>query len=153
MEETGGEGPRQLAGQNPLLIGMDSARLSWRSARSLLHDDIAQSRRTAGGARGGQADATADIVDRNGAACKRRTVPRLCHPRKIIDIDENSNIPDLDETIAPKLNQQNRFAWIKREIALPSATLSTIRAWFRQRDEAGHPRRLAAHVLGYVDLD
>ena len=128
MEDTGGEGPRRLAGQNRLrLIGIGfalaflaiSAQLvaltvlpnfgEQQEARALIEERLPRP----------------DIVDRNGVllASDVRVPSLYADPRKIIDIDEavellTTNIPDLDaKQLRIKLNQQNRFAWLKREMS------------------------------------
>jgi cell division protein FtsI (penicillin-binding protein 3) len=92
-------------------------------------------------------------------------VPSLyADPRKIIDIDEavellTAQIPDLDaKTLREKLSQSNRFAWLKREISPAERdaifNLGIPGIGFVNETKRVYPMgRLAAHVLGYVDLD
>ena len=107
-----------------------------------------------------------DIVDRNGILLASDVqVPSLfADPRKIIDVDEavellTANIPDLDaKQLRAKLSQPNRFAWLKREMSPVERDaifdLGIPGIGFINETKRVYPMgRLAAHVLGYVDLD
>lgn len=108
-----------------------------------------------------------DIVDRNGVILASDVqVPSLfADPRKIIDIDEavellTAAIPDLDaRSLREKLGQPNRaFVWLKREMAPAERdaifNLGIPGIGFVNETKRVYPMgRLAAHVLGYVDLD
>ncbi|MBL8905150.1 MAG: penicillin-binding protein 2 [Rhizobiales bacterium] len=107
-----------------------------------------------------------DIVDRNGVllASDVRVPSLFADPQKIIDVDEavellTANIPDLDpKQLRAKLSQKNRFAWLKREISPAERdaifNLGIPGIGFVNETKRVYPMgRLAAHVLGYVDLD
>lgn len=107
-----------------------------------------------------------DIVDRNGVllASDVRVPSLFVAPQKIIDIDEavellTANIPDLDPAqLRAKLSQKNRFAWLKREMSPGERdavfNLGIPGIGFVNETKRVYPMgRLAAHVLGYVDLD
>jgi len=108
-----------------------------------------------------------DIVDRNGLllASDIKVYSLFANPRKIIDVDEavellTAVMPDLDNKKLFKQlsNRKRAFVWIKREIS------PTMRAevydqgipgvGFRRETLRIYPKgRLAAHILGYVDVD
>ncbi len=108
-----------------------------------------------------------DIVDRNGMllATDIKVHSIFANPRKIIDVDEaveliTAVLPHLDSSkLRKKLSNRKRaFRWIKREIS------PTLRAelhdlgipgvGFRKETLRVYPNgNLAAHVLGYVDVD
>jgi cell division protein FtsI (penicillin-binding protein 3) len=107
-----------------------------------------------------------DIVDRNGVllASDVRVPSLFADPQKIIDVDEavellTANIPDLDPAqLRAKLSQKNRFAWLKREMSPAERdaifNLGVPGIGFVNETKRVYPMgRLAAHVLGYVDLD
>ena len=93
-------------------------------------------------------------------------MPRsIADPRKIIDIDEavellTATVPDLDaKALRAKLTQPERaFAWLKREVSPAERDaiydLGIPGVGFVNETQRVYPMgRLAAHVLGYVDLD
>lgn len=108
-----------------------------------------------------------DIVDRNGIVLASDiTVASLyADPRKIIDVDDavellTATLPDLNaKTLRQRLSLPNRaFVWLKREVS--PAEREAIHALgipgigFRMETRRVYPMgKLAAHVLGYVDLD
>jgi cell division protein FtsI (penicillin-binding protein 3) len=108
-----------------------------------------------------------DIVDRNGVvlATDIRVASLFADPRKILDVEEavellTATVPDLDaKVLRQKLSQPNRaFVWLKREVS--PAEREAIHALgipgidFRTETRRVYPMgRLAAHILGYVDLD
>jgi len=169
MEQSGGEGPRRLAGQNRLrLIGMGFALAFLAISAQLVALTVLpnlgeqQEARTAVEARLPRPD----IVDRNGVllASDVRVPSLFADPKKIIDIDEavellTANIPELDaKQLRAKLSQQNRFAWLQREMSPAERdtifNLGIPGIGFVNETKRVYPMgRLAAHVLGYVDLD
>src|SRR4051794_5857360 len=108
-----------------------------------------------------------NIVDRNGVVLATDiTVASLyADPRKILDVEEavellSATVPGLDgKTLRQKLLQPNRaFVWLKREVS--PAEREAIHALgipgigFRTETRRVYPMgRLAAHTLGYVDVD
>jgi cell division protein FtsI (penicillin-binding protein 3) len=108
-----------------------------------------------------------DIVDRNGVvlATDVSVASLYADPRKILDVEEavellTATVPGLDaKTLRQKLSQPNRaFVWLKREVS--PAEREAIHALgipgvgFRTETRRVYPMgRLAAHILGYVDLD
>ncbi len=107
-----------------------------------------------------------DIVDRNGEVLARdiRVASLYAEPNKLIDIDEavellTANVPDLDaRELRRKLSLDRSFIWLKRQVS-PSEQqlihdLGIPGIGFRDETLRVYPRgRLAAHVLGYVDVD
>jgi cell division protein FtsI (penicillin-binding protein 3) len=107
-----------------------------------------------------------DIVDRNGEVLARdiRVASLYAEPNKLIDIDEavellTANVPDLDaRELRRKLSLDRSFIWLKRQVS-PSDQqlihdLGIPGIGFRDETLRVYPRgRLAAHVLGYVDVD
>ena len=107
-----------------------------------------------------------DIVDRNGEVLARdiRVASLYAEPNKLIDIDEavellTANVPDLDaRELRRKLSLDRSFIWLKRQVS-PSEQqlihdLGIPGIGFRDETLRIYPRgRLAAHVLGYVDVD
>ena len=108
-----------------------------------------------------------DIVDRNGVvlATDVSVASLYADPRKILDVEEavellTATVPGLDaKNLRQKLSQPNRaFVWLKREVS--PAEREAIHALgipgigFRTETRRVYPMgRLAAHILGYVDLD
>jgi cell division protein FtsI (penicillin-binding protein 3) len=112
------------------------------------------------------------IVDRNGEmmATDLRTVSIFAEPHKIIDKDEaaellNAVFPDmpgreLRERLSPRRsnNSKAKFAWIKREVT-PAQWAQVHRLGIPGIGAIPENKRLypnanvAAHVLGYADLD
>lgn len=108
-----------------------------------------------------------DIVDRNGVllATDIKVYSLFANPRKIIDVDE---AVELLTAVLPKLdvgkltrqlsNRKRAFVWIKREVS-PALKNEVYNQGipgigFRKETLRVYPNgRLAAHVLGYVDVD
>ena len=108
-----------------------------------------------------------DIVDRNGVvlATDIAVASLYADPRKIIDVDEaveilTATVPDLDaKALRAKLMQPSRaFVWLKRQVAPEERdaiyNLGIPGVGFVNESRRVYPMgRLAAHMLGYVDLD
>lgn len=108
-----------------------------------------------------------DIVDRNGVllATDVAVASLYADPRKIIDVDEavellTATIPDLDaKMLRARLTQPGRaFAWLKRQVtpeerdAVYNLGLPGI-GFVNERRRVYPMGRLAAHTVGYVDVD
>lgn len=106
------------------------------------------------------------IVDRNGVVLATDiAIPSLyADPGKILDIDETIELltgamPDLKASeLRQKLSQKRAFAWIKRQITPWQKemvhNLGIPGIGFRNERRRVYPMgRLAAHVIGYVDVD
>ncbi|MBC8036337.1 MAG: penicillin-binding protein 2 [Rhizobiales bacterium] len=108
-----------------------------------------------------------DIVDRNGVllATDVAVASLYADPRKIIDVDEavellTATVPDLDaKTLRAKLTQPGRaFAWLKRQVspeerdAVHNLGIPGV-GFVNERRRVYPMGRLAAHTVGYVDLD
>lgn len=108
-----------------------------------------------------------DIVDRNGVllATDVAVASLYADPRKIIDVDEavellTATVPDLDaKTLRTKLTQPGRaFAWLKRQVtpeerdAVYNLGIPGV-GFVNERRRVYPMGRLAAHTVGYVDLD
>jgi cell division protein FtsI (penicillin-binding protein 3) len=107
-----------------------------------------------------------DIVDRNGVllASDVRLASLFADPRKIIDVDEavellTAVVPELDaRELRRRLTRDRAFVWLKRHIspALRAEihNLGIPGLGFRSETRRVYPhRRLAAHVVGFVDVD
>jgi cell division protein FtsI (penicillin-binding protein 3) len=107
-----------------------------------------------------------DIIDRNGVLLASDiAIPSLyADPRQIIDADEavellTGAIPELSaRDIMQKLSQKRAFVWVKRQITPWQKEivhrLGIPGVGFRNETRRVYPMgRLAAHVLGYVDVD
>ena len=108
-----------------------------------------------------------EIVDRNGMllATDLKVQSMFADPRKIIDVDEaveliTAVLPRLDSgKLRKKLsNRKRRFVWIKREVSPTVKSelydLGIPGVGFRKETLRVYPNgKLAAHVLGYVDVD
>ena len=93
-----------------------------------------------------------------------RIASLFANPRQIIDVDEavellTSTLPDLNaRDLRRKLSEDRAFVWVKREIT-PSQKQEVFQLgipglYFRNETRRVYPMgRLAAHVLGYVDVD
>ncbi len=107
-----------------------------------------------------------DITDRNGAvlATDIKVASLWANPRKIIDVDEaiellTAVMPDMDtRVLRKKLTKDKAFVWLKREVspvdrqAIHNQGIPGV--GFREETRRVYPKgRLAAHVLGYVDVD
>ena len=108
-----------------------------------------------------------DIVDRNGTimATDIAVASLYADPRKIIDVDEaveliTATLPDVDAAqLRTKLTRQgSAFAWIKRQVspeerdAVYNLGIPGV-AYVNERRRVYPLGRLAAQVVGYVDLD
>lgn len=108
-----------------------------------------------------------DVIDRNGVllATDVAVASLYADPRKIIDIDESvelltATLPDLDAKILrAKLSAPGRaFAWLKRQVSPEERdavyNLGIPGVGFVNERRRVYPMgRLAAHTVGYVDLD
>jgi cell division protein FtsI (penicillin-binding protein 3) len=108
-----------------------------------------------------------DIVDRNGVvlATDVPVFSLYADPRKILDVDEAVELLTATASgfdakwLRQKLMQPNRaFVWLKREVSPAEReaihNLGIPGIGFRVETKRVYPMgRLAAHVLGYVDLD
>jgi cell division protein FtsI (penicillin-binding protein 3) len=108
-----------------------------------------------------------DIVDRNGVVLASDiSLPSLfADPRKIIDVDEavellTATVPGLDaKMVRERLSRSKRgFVWLKREVTPEEKeaihNLGVPGLAFVNETKRVYPMgRLAAHVLGHVDLD
>jgi cell division protein FtsI (penicillin-binding protein 3) len=108
-----------------------------------------------------------DIVDRNGVvmATDIAVASLYSDPRKIIDIDEavellTAALPDLEsKSLREKLTQPGRaFVWLKRQ-ASPEERDAVYNlgipgvGFVNERKRVYPLGRLAAHTIGYVDVD
>ena len=108
-----------------------------------------------------------DIVDRNGVviATDIAVASLYADPRKIIDVEEaveslTATVPDLDaKALRAKLMQPGRaFVWLKRQVSPEERdavyNLGIPGVGFVNERRRVYPMgRLAAHTVGYVDLD
>ena len=108
-----------------------------------------------------------DIVDRNGRvlATDISVASLFAEPNKIIDVDEAVELltaadPALDaKMLRTRLSQSKKgFVWLKREVSPELKeeifNLGIPGIGFRYETRRIYPMgRLAAHILGYVDLD
>lgn len=108
-----------------------------------------------------------DIVDRNGnvMATDISVSSLFADPRKIIDVDEavellTAQLPDLDaKSLREKLTQPGRaFVWLKRQVGPEERdaiyNLGIPGVGFVDERKRVYPMgRLAAHTVGYVDVD
>jgi cell division protein FtsI (penicillin-binding protein 3) len=108
-----------------------------------------------------------DIVDRNGVviATDIAVASLYADPRKIIDVEEaveslTATVPDLDaKALRAKLIQPGRaFVWLKRQVSPEERdavyNLGIPGVGFVNERRRVYPMgRLAAHTVGYVDLD
>ncbi len=108
-----------------------------------------------------------DIVDRNGVllATDVAVASLYADPRKIIDLDEavealTATVPDLDaKWLRARLSQPGRaFVWLKRQVtpeerdAVYNLGIPGV-GFVNERRRVYPMGRLAAHTVGYVDLD
>lgn len=108
-----------------------------------------------------------DIVDRNGRvlATDISVSSLFSDPRKVIDVDEavellTANLPDLDaKSLREKMKQPGRaFVWLKRQVGPDERdaiyNLGIPGVGFVEERKRVYPQgRLAAHTVGYVDVD
>lgn len=120
----------------------------------------------AGDRRGASLAARADIVDRNGVvlATNLSTASLYADPKRVLDpIDAADKLvlalPGLNHAdVLHRLKGEGRFAWIKRNLTPQEQwrvnNLGIPGLGFEQEDRRVYPQgRLAAHVLGFVDID
>jgi cell division protein FtsI (penicillin-binding protein 3) len=108
-----------------------------------------------------------DIIDRNGEvlATDLAVASLYADPRKIYDLDEaveslTAVVPDLDsKTLRAKLTQPGRaFVWLKRQVspeerdAVYNLGIPGV-GYVNERRRVYPHGRLAAHVVGNVDVD
>ena len=108
-----------------------------------------------------------DIVDRNGivVATDIAVASLYADPRKILDVEEavesiTATVPDIDaKTLRTKLTQPGRaFIWLKRQVspeerdAVYNLGIPGV-GYVNERRRVYPLGRLAAHTVGYVDLD
>ena len=108
-----------------------------------------------------------DIIDRNGVllATDVAVASLFADPSQIIDIDEavellTATVPDLDaKDLRRKLTApKSRFAWIKRQVtpeerdAVYNLGIPGV-SYINERRRVYPQGRLAAQVVGYVDVD
>ncbi|AYD03013.1 penicillin-binding protein 2 [Neorhizobium sp. NCHU2750] len=108
-----------------------------------------------------------DITDRNGEllATDVHTVSMFAEPFRIVDVDETVEklsglFPDLDrKSLYAKLSdKRQKFIWIRRQLTPKQQSdvlkLGIPAIGFRPEVKRFYPEgRIAAHVLGYVDID
>ncbi len=107
-----------------------------------------------------------NITDRHGQvlASDLPIASLYANPRQIIDVDEavellTSTLPGLDAgELRHRLTQDKAFVWLKREITPAQKDevfqLGIPGLYFRDETRRVYPMgRLAAHVLGFVDVD
>ena len=108
-----------------------------------------------------------DIVDRNGKvlATDISVSSLFSDPRKVIDVDEavellTANLPELDaKSLREKMKQPGRaFVWLKRQVGPDERdaiyNLGIPGVGFVEERKRVYPQgRLAAHTVGYVDVD
>ncbi len=110
--------------------------------------------------------ARADIVDRNGVvlATNLKTASLYADPKRVIDVDDALDklqvaLPDINRAdIVNRLSADSRFVWIKRNLTPEEKwrinSLGIPGFAFEDEDRRVYPQgRLAAHVLGFVDID
>jgi cell division protein FtsI (penicillin-binding protein 3) len=108
-----------------------------------------------------------DIIDRNGVvlATDVAVASLFVDPRKVIDMEEaveliSTSLPDLDAAdLRRKMTQPGRaFVWIKRQVspeerdAVYNLGIPGV-AYVNERKRVYPQGRLAAHTVGYVDVD
>ncbi len=108
-----------------------------------------------------------DIVDRNGVvmATDISVASLYADPRKIMDIDEavealTAAMPDLDaKTLRARLTQPGKaFIWLKRQVSPEERDLVYNLGlpgvgYVNERKRVYPLSHLAAHAIGYVDID
>lgn len=110
--------------------------------------------------------ARADITDRNGVvlATNLKTASLYADPQKVLDVEDAADklliaLPSLNRAdIITRLTAQGRFSWIKRGLTPDEKwrinSLGIPGLGFEDEDRRVYPQgRLAAHVLGFVDID
>ena len=107
-----------------------------------------------------------DIIDRNGVllATNLNTASLYANPRKIIDADDAARqlvlaLPELREAeIARSLKTDRSFIWLRRNLTPRQQAkvnaLGIPGIYFQSAETRVYPNGpMAAHVLGYVDID
>jgi cell division protein FtsI (penicillin-binding protein 3) len=108
-----------------------------------------------------------DVTDRNGEllATDIRTVSMFAEPFRIVDVDETVEkiaglFPDLNrKSLYAKLSdKRQKFIWLRRQLTPKQQSevlkLGMPAIGFRPEVKRFYPDgRVAAHVLGYVDID
>ena len=107
-----------------------------------------------------------DIVDRNGVllATNLNTASLYANPRKIIDADDAARqlvqaLPGLREAeVARSLKTDRSFIWLQRNLTPRQQSkvnaLGIPGLYFQSAETRVYPNGpLAAHILGYVDID
>ncbi len=108
----------------------------------------------------------ADIVDRNGVilATTLTTHSLYADPKRVLDPQEAADklltvFPDLNKgDLVARLGSASRFAWIKRKLTpdqmWQANRLGIPGLYFQSEEQRIYPQgRLAAHAVGYVDID
>jgi cell division protein FtsI (penicillin-binding protein 3) len=108
----------------------------------------------------------ADIIDRNGVllATNLTTASLYANPRKVMDADAAARqlvtaLPALREAeIARILKTDRAFVWLRRNLTPRQQwrvnSLGIPGLYFQSAETRVYPNRtLAAHILGYVDID
>jgi cell division protein FtsI (penicillin-binding protein 3) len=161
---------RGLAGQNRIrLLGLSYAMVfaiigAQLVRLTVLEPDEGEAKRLA---RAAERIARPDIVDRNDVvlATDVSVASLFADPRKILDIEEAieliaTAIPDVDAAdLRRKMTQPGRaFVWIKRQVspeerdAVYNLGIPGV-AYINERKRVYPQGRLAAHTVGYVDVD
>ncbi len=110
--------------------------------------------------------ARADIVDRNGIvlATSLPTYSLYADPARVLDAEAAARelaaaLPDIDRrTALARLRAERRFVWLRRHLT-PRQYYEVNRLgipglYFRREERRVYPNgRLAAHVLGFTDVD
>ncbi|MFT3987105.1 peptidoglycan D,D-transpeptidase FtsI family protein [Aestuariivirga sp.] len=160
--------PRRLAGQNRIrLISLCFGAAFLAIAGQLAHLTMLSPKADTGPVVQDDSIPRPDIVDRNGVllATDVAVASLYADPRKIIDVDEaieslTATVPDLDaKSLRQKLTAPGRaFVWLKRQVtpqerdAVYNLGLPGI-GFVNERRRVYPMGRLAAHTVGYVDLD
>jgi cell division protein FtsI (penicillin-binding protein 3) len=110
--------------------------------------------------------ARADIVDRNGVvlATNLKTASLYADPKRVLDAEDAADklllaLPTLNRAeVLARLKADGRFSWIKRGLTPEEKyrvnSLGIPGLGFEDEDRRVYPQgRLAAHVLGFVDID
>jgi cell division protein FtsI (penicillin-binding protein 3) len=170
MQEAANEREGRLAGQNRIrLVGMGFALIFGAITLQLGNLTVLKGVKI-------EADAAVlreprmprpDIIDRNGTilATDISVASLYADPRKILDMDEaveslTAALPDLDvKTLRAKLTQPNRaFVWLKRQASPEERDLVYNLGipgvgYVNERRRVYPEGRIAAHTVGYTDLD
>ena len=163
-------GPPRLAGQNRIrLLGLCFAFAFLAIAGQLLRIDVTRPVEDVNAELAKHQDRIPrpDIVDRNGnvLATDIAVASLYADPRKIPDVDEavellTAALPDIDaaELRRKLLKPKSAFAWIKRQVspeerdAVYNLGIPGV-SYINERKRVYPQGRLAAHTVGYVDMD